>query len=59
MEIAPPGSKMLDVRTGAQDPLPSHPFPLFPLPGEREQGAGSWGEGSRRAFSYGFAGQRP
>ena len=28
-----------------QGPLPHDVVPLFPLPGEREEGEGSWGEG--------------
>jgi len=32
-----------------QGPSPYHPFPLFPLPGEREEGEGSWGEGYSHA----------
>jgi len=33
-----------------QEETPHHftPSPLFPLPGEREEGEGSWGEGSLR-----------
>jgi hypothetical protein len=31
-------------------PSPCHPSPLFPLLGEREEGEGSWGEGSCRDY---------
>jgi hypothetical protein len=47
-------SKMLDIGTGAVDPSPCHPFPLGPLPGEREEGEGSLGEGSDQAFFIRF-----
>jgi hypothetical protein len=31
-------------------PSPCHPLPLFPLPREREEGEGSWGEGFCRDY---------
>jgi NAD(P)-dependent dehydrogenase (short-subunit alcohol dehydrogenase family) len=33
-----------------KNPSHYHPFPLFPLPREREEGEGSWGEGPNRTF---------
>jgi len=42
-----------------QDASPYHPFPLFPLPGEREEGEGSWGEEVVRAFSWFRDARRP